>query len=79
MTYDKAWMSAIWGRFGSFVWAALSLAGITIAGQQQQEIMSQGTTLIQSGWAFAGQAGSLIAMILSIVSKVREMRKVKGN
>ena len=68
-------MSALWGRIGASVWSLLALAGITITGAESADVMEQGTALIQSGWAFAAQAGTLIAAILPIVSKVRETKR----
>ena len=74
-TYDSAWMSALWGRIGTSVWAFLALVGITVTGSESSDIMAQGSSLIQSGWAFAAQAGTLIATILPLISKLRESKR----
>ena len=74
-TYDKAWMSALWGRIGASVWSLLALLGVTITGAESADVMGKGSELIQSGWAFYAQAGALVAAILPIISKVREKRK----
>ena len=73
-TYDAKWMSALWGRIGSSVWSLLALVGVTITGMESTAVMEQGSALIQSGWAFAAQAGALLAAILPVVSRIRDKR-----